>query len=98
VPGQLVDVGVKLNALKAATVVPREAVNLGPNGHYVYIVKDNNAEMRDVKILYDGGTEVALQGNVKPGDSVITDGQLRVLPGKPVSVLSPLAGSKLAAP
>ena len=98
VPGQLVDVGVKLNALKGATVVPREAVNLGPNGHYVYVVKDDIAEMREVKVLYDGGTEVAIQGNVKLGDSVITDGQLRVLPSKPVSVVSPVTGSKPAAP
>jgi multidrug efflux system membrane fusion protein len=98
VPGQLVDVGVTLNTLRRATVVPHDAVNLGPNSHYVYVVKDGQAELREVNILYDGGAEVAVQGDVKPGDAIITDGQLRVLPGKPVNVLSSATGSKPAAP
>jgi len=94
VPGQLVDVGVTLNTLKAVTVVPHDAVNLGPNGRYVYVVKDGKAEMRDVKVLYDGGGDVAVQGAIKPGDAVITDGQLRVLPGKPVAIVQSRAGAR----
>ena len=38
VPGQLVDVGVTLERAQGAIVVPHDAVNLGPNGHYVYVV------------------------------------------------------------
>jgi multidrug efflux system membrane fusion protein len=98
VPGQLVDVGVTLNALKGVTVVPRDAVNLGPNSHYVYVVKDGKAKMQDVNVLYDDGAGVAIEGNVRPGDSVITDGQLRVLPDKPVAIMKPRTGSKTAAP
>jgi multidrug efflux system membrane fusion protein len=98
VPGQLVDVGVTLNAIKGAIVVPHDAVNLGPTSRFVYIVKDGKAEMHEVKVLYDGGSEVAIQSDVKPGDIVITDGQLRVLPGKPVNVLSSRSGSKPATP
>ena len=100
VPGQLVDVGVTLNALKSVTVVPHDAVNLGPNGRFVYVVKDGKAEMRDVKVLYDdgGGGDVAVQGAIKPGDAVITDGQLRVLPGKPVAIVEPRAGARPTRP
>lgn len=98
VPGQLVDVGVTLNALKGVTVVPHDAVNLGPDSHYVYVVKNGKAELREVKILYDGGSETAIEGNVKPGDMVVKEGQLRVLPGKPVSVLSSVAGASPATP
>jgi hypothetical protein len=54
--------------------------------------------MREVKILYDDGSEVAVQGDIGPGDSVITDGQLRVLPDKPVNVVKPGSDSKPAAP
>jgi multidrug efflux system membrane fusion protein len=98
VPGQLVDVGVTLNSLKSATVVPHEAVNIGPDSRYVYVVKDGKAELIDVKVLYDGGADVAIAGGVRPGDTVVTNGQLRVLPGKPVNVLSPRSGFKPAAP
>ena len=87
VPGELVDVSATLNTLNNAVVVPREAVNLGENSRYVYVVRaDGRAEMRTVKVLNDDGKMAAIQGNVKAGDRVITDGQLRVLPGKPVTV------------
>jgi len=63
VPGQLVDVTVALAEIANATLVPREAVNTGPDG-----VKD------------------AVSGSLKKGDQVITEGQLRVIPGAKVSV------------
>src|SRR6185312_15818731 len=80
VPGQLVDVSVALNDLPNAIVVPREAVNIGPDNHYVYVVVNGKADMRIVKVLFDAGATMAIEGDVKQGDQVITDGQLRVLP------------------
>ena len=46
VPGQLVDVMVALAEIPNAIVVPREAVNTGPDGQFVYVVKDGIAEQR----------------------------------------------------
>ena len=90
VPGQLIDVSVALDSLKGAIVLPREAVNIGPNGRYVYVVaKDGTAEMRPVTVLFDNGATIALSGKVGKGEKVISDGQLRVIPGKPVSVVKP---------
>ncbi|MDE2133561.1 MAG: efflux RND transporter periplasmic adaptor subunit [Alphaproteobacteria bacterium] len=87
VPGQLVDVAVSLQNLKRATTVPREAVNDGPNGRYIYVVTPSKAaEMRPVKVLFDDGINMAVSGGVKPGDKVVTDGQLRLVPGAKVSV------------
>ncbi len=87
VPGQLIDVGVSLNNLKQATVVPREAVNDGPNGRYVFVVPPNAiAAMQPVEVLFDDGIDMAISGGVKPGDKVVIDGQLRVLPGKKVTI------------
>lgn len=87
VPGQLVDVSLALEELPPSVVVPHDAVNIGPDGRYVYVVTaDKKAEIRTVTVLYDDGTQAAIKGNVKTGDHVITEGQLRVLPGQPVTI------------
>ena len=90
VPGQLVNVTVELGEIPGATVVPREAVNEGPDGTYVYAVSaDNRAELRKVKVLFDDGASEAVEGAVQPDDRVIVDGQLRVVPGAAVFVDTP---------
>jgi membrane fusion protein, multidrug efflux system len=87
VPGQLVDVVVALANIKNATVVPRVAVNLGPDSQYVYAVTPEHAvEQHNVKVLFDDGTDMAIASDVKPGEMVITDGALRVLPGGKVNI------------
>jgi len=90
VPGQLVDVTVALAEIPNATLVPREAVNTGPDGQYLYVVADGTAQQVPVKVLFDDGVNDAISGNVKVGDKVITEGQLRVLPGGKVTI----SGSK----
>jgi membrane fusion protein, multidrug efflux system len=86
VPGQLLDTGVVLDVIKGATVVPHDAVNAGLDSSYVYVVRDGNAVMVKVKVLNDNGTVAAVQGALKPGEKVITDGQMRVVAGKPVTI------------
>lgn len=90
VPGQLVDVTVELGQIPSATVVPREAVNSGPDGLFAYVVNaQDRAEQRALKVLFDDGTSDAIEGNVRPDDRVIIDGQLRVVPGAAVYVDTP---------
>jgi membrane fusion protein, multidrug efflux system len=87
VPGQMVDVGVTLGNLHQTVTVPREAVNDGPAGRYVYIVdKDGKAVMRTVSVLFDDGTDIALKG-VRKGETVVIDGQLRVIPDAKVTIM-----------
>ena len=86
VPGQLVDVTVALAEIPNATLVPREAINTGPEGQFVYAVKDGTAVQVPVKVLFDDGVKDAVSGNLKRGDQVITEGQLRVIPGAKVIV------------
>jgi len=95
VPGQLVDVGVKLDLIKHAMVVPHDAVNVGPQGRYVYVVRDGNAQLVDVNVLNDDGKLAAIAGKLRPRESVVTDGQLRIIPGKPVSIVGRRAGAVL---
>jgi multidrug efflux system membrane fusion protein len=92
VPGQVVDVSVALNQFRNTIVVPHDAVNVGPNGRYVYALESSNAVLVPVNVLYDNGKIAAVQGKLKTGQQVVTDGQLRVIPGQPVTI----AGKKSA--
>ena len=96
-PGELVNVTVELDTIPDALVVPRDAVNEGPDGSFVYVVTDSKATQQSVKVLFDDGTNEAVAGDLRPGDPVIVEGQLRVQPGGPVSVSGPAAGQNAAA-
>lgn len=87
VPGQLVQLVVKLGDLPDALVVPRNAVNDSPAGPYVYVVEQNKAVQKSVSVIFDDGTDDAVTGDLHRGDVVITEGQLRVDPGGKVHVL-----------
>ena len=85
-PGQFLNVTLTLGELPNAIVVPSAAVQTGQNGEFVFVVgPDGSAEKRAVVLgpLRDGET-VILNG-VKPGERVVTDGQLRLVPGAKVS-------------
>jgi multidrug efflux system membrane fusion protein len=89
VPGQFVDAAVSLDDYPRAIVVPRDAVNTGPDNHYVFVVGPNDvAYMRSVRMNYDDGVDDVIAGDVKPGDRVIVEGQLRVIPGIAVQVMN----------
>ena len=95
VPGALINVTVELDDLRGALIVPRNAVNDGPNGTYVYVIVGGKAERRDVQVLFDDSENIAVSGHVSPNDQVVTEGQLLVVAGAPVSVLaaSPTSGA-----
>jgi len=87
VPGQLVNVVVELANISNATVVPHDALAAGPDGQYVYRVSDDRAEQIPVTVLFDDSKNAAVQSELQPGDSVVTDGQLQVVPGGAVEVV-----------
>ena|SRR5687768_4338035 len=86
-PGQFVNVRVRLATDARALVVPSVAVQAGPEGQYVYVVKDGNTvEMRAVEVARTAGQQTVLKQGVKPGETVVTDGQLRLVPGSRISI------------
>lgn len=96
VPGQMANVGVTMKHLKQVFVVPRNAVNAGPQGSFVYVVdSQSRAQFVPVTVLSDDGTSDAISGSVRAGQRVITEGQLRLVPGAPVAVMR---GGLLASP
>jgi multidrug efflux system membrane fusion protein len=82
-PAQFVRVRLILETLKNAMLVPSSAVQIGQNGPYVFVVKsDSTLDLRQVKPgqKQDGDMTVITQG-VKPGETVVTRGQLQLAPG-----------------
>lgn len=88
VPGQLANVTVQLDDIHNALVIPRDGVNDGPTGPYVFLVRKDKAVQVAVTVLFDDGTNAAIAGKVNPGDDVIIEGQLRVVPDGKVHVLA----------
>jgi multidrug efflux system membrane fusion protein len=86
-PGQFVDVILTLDTIHNATVVPAEAVQAGQQGQYVFAVKpDQTVEVRMVTPGAAFGRKMVIEKGVSPGDTIITDGQLRLFPGATVRV------------
>jgi multidrug efflux system membrane fusion protein len=86
-PGQFVNVVVTLTTDPKAIVVPSVAVQNGQQGPYVFVVKqDQTVEMRPVTVDRVSSLETVLASGVQPGDTVVTDGHLRLVPGSHISV------------
>jgi len=86
-PGQFANVVLFVATQPNAILVPSEAVQTGQNGQFVFVVKaDMKVEMRPVVLGRLVGNQQAVTG-VHPGESVITDGQSRLVPGATVQVV-----------
>ena len=81
-PGQFVDVVLTLTSQPNSLVVPSQAIQTGQNGQYVFVVQpDMTADMRPVTVLRTVGSETIVASGLKPGEQVVTDGQLRLTKG-----------------
>ena len=86
-PGQFVNVIVALTKDPTAVVVPTAAVQVGQQGQYAYVVKaDKSVEYRTVVVERTAGLETVIKSGLKPGETVVTDGQLRIVAGSKVSI------------
>ncbi|MDE3068762.1 MAG: efflux RND transporter periplasmic adaptor subunit [Verrucomicrobiota bacterium] len=95
-PGQFVRVALTLSELTNAVVVPSPAVQTGQGGEYVYVVRPNQTvEERPVTLGPAWQDDTVVRSGLKAGEKVVTDGQLRLVPGAKVSIKAPGA-SRLA--
>jgi membrane fusion protein, multidrug efflux system len=86
-PGQFVDVVVTLTTEPDAVVVQSRAIQTGQQGQYVFVVKaDGTVEVRPVVARRTQGDETVVGQGLQPGETVVTDGQLRLVPGARVEV------------
>jgi membrane fusion protein, multidrug efflux system len=86
-PGQFVKVEIVLGIEPDALSVPAAAVQLGTQGPYVFVIKDGNtAEVRPIVIKRTQYGESVIGSGLKAGESVVIDGQLRLVNGASVAV------------
>jgi multidrug efflux system membrane fusion protein len=93
-PGQFVNVTVTLGVEQNAVVVPKDAIQTGQQGQFVFVVKpDQTAEMRPVEVSRVVDAVAVVSSGLEPGERVVTDGQLKLTPGAAVREAEP-AGQK----
>ncbi len=94
-PGQFVRVRMRLGVIEGAVVVPNQAVQTGQDGSFIYVVKDDRSvENRPVTTGVRNGTELAITKGLAEGETVVTEGQLRIAPGLKVSPRVPGGGGR----
>jgi multidrug efflux system membrane fusion protein len=98
-PGQFVKAEIILGIEANALAIPAAAVQLGPQGAYVFVVKDGNvAELRQIEVKRTQASESVVGKGLKPGEMVVTDGQLRLVNGAPVAMRPPQGEAPKAPP
>ena len=86
-PGQFVRVTLRLANQNAALVVPSQAVQTGQEGLFVYVVKpDQTVEARPVTTGSRADQDMVIERGLQAGETVVTEGQLRLAPGMRVRV------------
>jgi membrane fusion protein, multidrug efflux system len=94
-PGQLVNADLLLETRKDALTVAGSAVQQGPNGNYVYVVKpDQTATVRPVHVAQISNGQALIDQGLKAGDVVVVDGQYRLKEGSRVRELHGNAASE----
>ena len=89
-PGQFVTSVLTLDTIQGATVVPAEAVQAGQQGQFIYVVgPDSKVAIRLVTPGRAFGRKMVIEKGIAPGDTVVTDGQLRLFPGAQVQLVDP---------
>ena len=85
-PGQFVKVEVILGIEPEAIAVPAPAIQLGPQGPYLFVVKDGTAELRNVVIKRTQNGESVIGKGLEAGEQVVVDGHLRLVNGANVGI------------
>lgn len=81
-PGQFLNISMVLETLRAAVLIPNEAVQQGNDGNFLYVAKqDETVEVRKIQVLTTHRGYSAIGQGLAAGETVVTDGQLRLTPG-----------------
>lgn len=89
-PGQSLDVDVETGRVAGAAIVPTVAVQPGQAGPYLFVLTpDQRVEIRQVEVALVDGARSAISKGLKPGEKVVTDGQMRLFAGANVREQTP---------
>jgi len=96
-PGQFVNVNLTLGIQAHAVVVPSPTIQIGQNGPYVFVIKeDSTVELRLVRIDRTVGNRTVVASGLDAGERVVVDGQLRLNNGTRVTMARPEGGQPKA--
>jgi RND family efflux transporter, MFP subunit len=90
-PNQFVNIRLLLETSHNALIVPAAALQTGPQGAFVYVVTDNIAHVRPVKVGITQGINISIDQGLQPGDEVVVDGADKLTDGMKVGVRQPEA-------
>ena len=86
-PGQFVNVALTLTTQTDAVVIPSEAIQVGPDGQQVFVVKeDRRVELRPVTVGQTNEGEAVISKGVVAGEQVVREGQFLLSPGSRVDI------------
>jgi membrane fusion protein, multidrug efflux system len=86
-PGQFINVALTLTTQTGAVVIPSEAIQVGPQGQHVFIVKaDKRVEVRPVTVARTSEGEAIISKGIEPGETVVREGQFLLGPGARVDI------------
>jgi multidrug efflux system membrane fusion protein len=78
-----------------AIVVPNQAVQTGQDGSFIYVVReDRTVEARPVTTTIRTGQDLVIGSGLQAGETIVTEGQLRLAPGLRIAVRQPGAEGK----
>jgi membrane fusion protein, multidrug efflux system len=93
-PGQFVDANLILEERPGTVVVPSQAIQTGADGSYVFVVDhEMKVQSRAVVVGSSDDGQTVVERGLTSGETVVTDGQLRLVPGARVSIKSGISGS-----
>ncbi len=91
-PGEFVNTILVLREHPGAILVPSQAVQTGQQGSFVFVVQpDMKAAIRPIVIGESIDNQTVVTSGLKAGETVVTDGQLRLIPGATVTIKSGLS-------
>src|SRR3954465_3397189 len=97
-PGELVNARLLITTRHNGLTVPASVVQQGPNGAYAYVIKsDSTVAIRPLKVAQITDGEALIDSGLKVGEQVVVDGQYRLQPGTPVTILHGEAADEAAA-
>ena len=85
-PGQFVTVRITMATIRDAVLVPTQAVQTGQQGQFVFVVKEDTAELRPVNAGITHEDMIVIENGLAPGEQVVTDGQILLMPGAKVEI------------
>jgi membrane fusion protein, multidrug efflux system len=86
-PGQFVNIRLLIDTLKQVLVIPTGAVQRGPSGTFVYVIKDDNTvAVRPIVVQKQDETQTVVKSGIEPNERVVTTGFVRLTEGSKVSI------------